>query len=71
VAQYLVIEAIIKICVSDGVKAVHPGYGFLFDGEALANSGITFVGPTVKYLRHLGQNHCQGCTTTRRKAAAN
>lgn len=29
VAQYLDIDNIVKICVANGVEAVHPGYGFL------------------------------------------
>lgn len=29
VAAYLDIDTIVKLCVQNGVQAVHPGYGFL------------------------------------------
>jgi pyruvate carboxylase len=58
VAQYLDIDTIVKICISNGVEAVHPGYGFLSENEhfaeALTNNGVTFVGPTAKNLREFG-----------------
>ena len=57
-AQYLDIPNIVKICVQNGVQAVHPGYGFLSENEhfadALTKAGITFVGPTVKNLTAFG-----------------
>eukprot|EP00980_Cylindrotheca_fusiformis_P024451 scaffold11926_cov126-Cylindrotheca_fusiformis.AAC.4 len=58
VAQYLDIDTIVNICVSNGVEAVHPGYGFLSENEhfaeALSKNGISFVGPTVENLRDFG-----------------
>jgi len=58
VGQYLDIDAIVKICVANGVEAVHPGYGFLSENtnfaQALRDNGVTFVGPTVANLDHFG-----------------
>jgi pyruvate carboxylase len=58
VGQYLDIDTIVKICVENGVQAVHPGYGFLSENEhfaeALRKSGVTFVGPTVENLKNFG-----------------
>jgi len=58
VAQYLDIDTIVKICVDNGVEAVHPGYGFLSENEhfaeALRENGIVFVGPTVENLSSFG-----------------
>jgi len=58
VAQYLDIPYIVQICLQHGVEAVHPGYGFLSENEnfanALAEAGITFVGPTAENLTTFG-----------------
>eukprot|EP00536_Pseudo-nitzschia_multiseries_P013854 jgi/Psemu1/213016/e_gw1.624.52.1 len=58
VAQYLDIDTIVKICVDNGVEAVHPGYGFLSENtnfaKALRENGVAFVGPTVENLDHFG-----------------
>eukprot|EP00934_Nitzschia_sp_Nitz4_P003661 Nitzschia sp. Nitz4//scaffold86_size83305//61772//65710//NITZ4_005269-RA/size83305-augustus-gene-0.59-mRNA-1//1//CDS//3329559271//3651//frame0 len=58
VAQYLDIDNIVKICVENGVQAVHPGYGFLAENEhfaeALRDNGVVFVGPTVENLNSFG-----------------
>lgn len=58
VAQYLDIDTIVDLCVKHGVKAVHPGYGFLSENEnfpqKLNAAGIVFVGPTVENLRTFG-----------------
>ena len=58
VAQYLDIDTIVKICVANGVEAVHPGYGFLSENEnfaqALKDNGVTFVGPTPENLKNFG-----------------
>jgi pyruvate carboxylase len=58
VAAYLDIDTIVKICLQNGVEAVHPGYGFLSENmkfaSALERVGITFVGPTVGNLNIFG-----------------
>jgi len=38
VGAYLDIDYIVKICVDNQVKAVHPGYGFLSENEEFARS---------------------------------
>jgi pyruvate carboxylase len=52
------IETIVKICVANGVEAVHPGYGFLSENakfaKALQDNDIVFVGPTVENLNNFG-----------------
>src|ERR1700729_3347252 len=49
---YLQIERIVQACRDTGAEAVHPGYGFLSEreafAEALAEAGVTFIGPNVK-----------------------
>lgn len=58
IKSYLDIPGIVHICKQHGVDAVHPGYGFLSErpafAQALADEGITFVGPSVDVLRALG-----------------
>jgi pyruvate carboxylase len=58
VAAYLDIDTIVKICLQNGVQAVHPGYGFLSENmkfaSALERVGITFIGPTVGNLQTFG-----------------
>ena len=58
VAQYLDIDTIVKICVANGVEAVHPGYGFLSENMMFAtklrDNGVVFVGPTADNLDHFG-----------------
>lgn len=58
VAPYLDIESIIGICKERGVKAVHPGYGFLAENEDFAKrlleEGITFIGPRPEHLALFG-----------------
>jgi pyruvate carboxylase len=52
------IDTIVKICLQNGVEAVHPGYGFLSENmkfaSALERVGITFIGPTVGNLNTFG-----------------
>ena len=47
-----------KICVANGVEAVHPGYGFLSENlnfaKKLRDNGVDFVGPTVDNLKNFG-----------------
>lgn len=58
VAAYLDIDTIVKICLQNGVEAVHPGYGFLSENmkfaSALERVGIAFIGPTVGNLQTFG-----------------
>jgi acetyl-CoA/propionyl-CoA carboxylase biotin carboxyl carrier protein len=67
--SYLKIEAILKACRDTGAEAVHPGYGFLSENvdfaRALADTGITFIGPGVESLNVMGdkirsKNHVAG-----------
>ena len=71
VKGYLNIQALIDVARTNGVDAIHPGYGFLSENADLAqaclDNGITFVGPTPELLHDLRrQNRGQktGATTT-------
>ncbi len=59
--SYLQAEAIIAACLSTGAEAVHPGYGFLSENaafaETLAAHGIRFIGPRPEHLRDFGLKH--------------
>ncbi|MCO6180124.1 acetyl/propionyl/methylcrotonyl-CoA carboxylase subunit alpha [Ciceribacter sp. RN22] len=56
--SYIVIEKILDAIRKSGADAVHPGYGFLSENavfaDALANEGITFVGPPVEAIQAMG-----------------
>ncbi len=56
--SYLQIERIVQACKDTGAEAVHPGYGFLSEreafAEALAKSGVAFIGPNVKAIAAMG-----------------
>lgn len=56
--SYLNIENVIAACRESGAQAVHPGYGFLSENlefaKALADAGITFIGPNVEALNVMG-----------------
>ncbi|WP_342452014.1 acetyl/propionyl/methylcrotonyl-CoA carboxylase subunit alpha [Ciceribacter sichuanensis] len=56
--SYIVIEKILEAIRKTGADAVHPGYGFLSENavfaDALANEGITFVGPPVGAIQAMG-----------------
>lgn len=58
VAAYLAIDEIIKIAQMSGADAIHPGYGLLSENpnfvEACDKNNITFIGPTAKTMRALG-----------------
>jgi acetyl/propionyl-CoA carboxylase alpha subunit/acetyl-CoA carboxylase carboxyltransferase component len=55
---YLDISQVIDAAKSSGCDAIHPGYGFLSENadfaQACADTGITFVGPTVETLKLFG-----------------
>jgi acetyl-CoA carboxylase biotin carboxylase subunit len=56
--SYLNILAIVTAAEITGADAIHPGYGFLSESARFAEicetSGITFIGPTSKVIRLLG-----------------
>ena len=56
--SYLVIDKIVSACRRMHVDAVHPGYGFLSErttfAKALADEGITFIGPNSDVIRLMG-----------------
>ncbi len=55
---YLNVEAVLEAAKRSGADAIHPGWGFLAESpalaEACAEAGITFVGPSPRVLRALG-----------------
>lgn len=56
--SYLNIASIMAAAVATQVDAIHPGYGFLSENPAFAeicgSCGITFIGPTVRNMRIMG-----------------
>ena len=56
--SYLNIASIMSAAVATRADAIHPGYGFLSENAAFAeicgSCGITFIGPTVKNMRVMG-----------------
>ncbi len=56
--SYLNVDAVIAACRESGAQAVHPGYGFLSENlefaQALAEAGITFIGPNIEALNVMG-----------------
>ena len=58
VESYLDAGKIIAACKQSGADALHPGYGFLSENSAfaaaVAEAGITFVGPPAEAIRLMG-----------------
>jgi acetyl-CoA carboxylase biotin carboxylase subunit len=58
VGAYLDGAAIIAAAQATGADAIHPGFGFLSENagfaQAVADAGITFVGPPVSAIRSMG-----------------
>ena len=58
IESYLTSEEHIRAAKSAGADAIHPGYGFLAENPAFAESveaaGLVFVGPTAEALRRGG-----------------
>lgn len=56
--SYLNIASVMAAAVATGADAIHPGYGFLSENPAFAeicaSCGITFIGPSVKNMRVMG-----------------
>ncbi|HWF63799.1 MAG TPA: biotin carboxylase N-terminal domain-containing protein, partial [Rhizomicrobium sp.] len=56
--SYLKIDRIVEAARTTKAEAVHPGYGFLSEREAfaaaLAEAGITFIGPNPKAIAAMG-----------------
>ncbi len=58
VAAYLDYEEILDIAVERGVKAIHPGYGFLSENPEFARAcrekGVVFIGPSPEVIELVG-----------------
>ena len=56
--SYLNVDALLAAITDTGAEAVHPGYGFLSESaafaEALAEAGITFIGPPADAIAAMG-----------------
>ena len=56
--SYLAGDKIIRAALEHGCQAIHPGYGFLSENAAFADTvtaaGLTFVGPSGDAMRALG-----------------
>lgn len=59
--SYLLGDKIIAAAKETGAEAIHPGYGFLSENAAFAQScadaGIVFLGPTPEQMRAFGLKH--------------
>jgi urea carboxylase len=59
--SYLSANAILEAARRTGAEAIHPGYGFLSENAAFADSceaaGIVFIGPTAEQMRAFGLKH--------------
>ena len=57
-ASYLSIPSVVAAATGTGCDALHPGYGFLAESEALAEAceqnNVIFIGPKREHLRAMG-----------------
>ena len=55
---YLDIEQLVRVAKDHGADAIHPGYGFLSENPAFAEScasnALTFIGPSAPSMRAMG-----------------
>ncbi len=58
---YLNQDKIIRIALSSGADAIHPGYGFLSENagfaQKVADAGLIFIGPTPENIRLMGEKN--------------
>eukprot|EP00899_Mesostigma_viride_P009742 jgi/Mesvir1/1876/Mv22912-RA.2 len=70
-SSYLKVDAIINAALQTGAQAIHPGYGFLSENAALAETceanGIKFIGPTPHQIREFGLKHTARALAKRMK----
>lgn len=56
--SYLSVERIMQAALATSADAIHPGYGFLSENDALATAcaeaGVVFIGPPPEALRLMG-----------------
>src|SRR4051812_10854384 len=59
--SYLLSDRIIAAAKETGAQAIHPGYGFLSENPAFAEScaaaGLVFIGPKPDQMRRFGLKH--------------
>ncbi|WP_076593625.1 urea carboxylase [Herminiimonas arsenitoxidans] len=59
--SYLSAENVLNAAKQTGAQAIHPGYGFMSENAAFAEScaaaGIVFIGPTPQQMRAFGLKH--------------
>jgi urea carboxylase len=59
--SYLNATKILEVAKKTGAEAIHPGYGFLSENAAFAESceaaGVLFIGPTPQQMRDFGLKH--------------
>ena len=59
--SYLRQDKLLAAALATGAKAIHPGYGFLSENAAFAEScaahGVAFIGPTPAQMRDFGLKH--------------
>ncbi len=57
--SYLVVDRILDVAVAQGAEAIHPGYGFLSENQALARAcaerDIVFIGPPPEAMAMMGE----------------